>query len=253
MKNKKILLIGGKGGLGSALLEELSKNNKVIVAGKSCNENNNFEGQITYHYLNLLDTDTILNFFEKLESNNIKVDVVIFNSSINEFNNLENQSIESVHKIIKINLEGCILINKLSLNILKENGRICNISSVLGSVPLPFYSVYSSTKAAIKAFSQSLNRELIDTNKKILYYQPRAINTEMNSEQMNEFNKIMGSNSDEVKKVSKQIIKFINKDKNGIFNFQEKFFSFINLAFPTLIDNNIKKLMPKFKKLFEGK
>ena len=161
MKNKKILLIGGKGGLGSALLEELSKNNKVIVAGKSCNENNNFEGQITYHYLNLLDTDTILNFFEKLESNNIKVDVVIFNSSINEFNNLENQSIESVHKIIKINLEGCILINKLSLNILKENGRICNISSVLGSVPLPFYSVYSSTKAAIKAFSQSLNRELI--------------------------------------------------------------------------------------------
>lgn len=253
MKNKKILLIGGKGGLGSALLEELSKNNKLIVAGKSCNESEDFESQITYHYLNLLETDTILNFFKKLKSNNIEVDLVIFNSSINEFNSLENQNIENIHNIIKINLEGCILINKLSLSILKENGKICNISSVLGSVPLPFYTVYSATKAAIKAFSQSLNRELIDTNKKILYYQPRAINTEMNNKEMNEFNKIMGSSSDEVNKVSKQIIEFINKDKNGIFNFPEKLFSFINLTFPKLIDNNIKKLMPKFKKLFEGK
>lgn len=253
MNNKKILIVGGTRGLGKELVSLLSKNNQVFVAGSSCQKNHDFNQSPSFHYLDLVNTNSIISFFNLLKINNIKLDLVIFNASINLFNPLKEQNIEDIENILSINLKGCILINKFSLDHLQNDGIICNISSVLANIPLPCYSTYSATKAGIKAFSESLNREVIDTKQSVLFYQPRGINTKMNNKKMNEFNEIMNSKIDTPELVAQQIVAFIKKRKSGIFNFNEKFFSLINFLFPSLIDKEVKKNIISIKSIFNKK
>ena len=42
----------------------------------------------------------------------------------------------------------------------RGDGQIVNIGSMMGAVPYPYFTTYSSAKAGLKAFSQALRREL---------------------------------------------------------------------------------------------
>ncbi len=240
MNNKTIVIIGASGDLGQAIIGELHKNNRLIVTSRHY-QNDSLKESFSKQKLDVTNKESIYNFFERLEHSNIKIDGLIFNSGINEFDLLKNIDDESIHDILSTNLEGCILINKKTLPLLSEDGFICNIGSVLGSIPFPGYSVYSASKAGLKAFSQSLNRELIESKQKILYFEPRAMNTKMNSEKANAFNQALSNPVDKPEEVATLLIKQLKKRKSGIPFRAERFFSIINALFPKFIDKNILK------------
>lgn len=56
-------------------------------------------------------------------------------------------------------------------------GRIINISSVLGELSLPFAGVYSASKFAVEALSDSLRRELFGSGIAVSIIQPGPIET----------------------------------------------------------------------------
>jgi short-subunit dehydrogenase len=82
---------------------------------------------------------------------------------------------------ININLTGLILLTKKSLPLLlksKEAG-LMNISSGLGYIAKPFYSVYVVTKAGVRHFSEAMRRELIFENIHVMTVYPTATDTDM--------------------------------------------------------------------------
>lgn len=241
MKNKNILIIGGSGEFANSIINTLKIDNKIIVASSKFKGLNSFDTDLNYHHLDLSNQHSIQSFFEHLKNHNIFLDIVIFNSSINSFNPLIEESEHTIHTIININIQGCILVNKYSIPLLNKNGVICNISSVFGSIGFPYFSVYSASKSAIKTFSEALNREIQHTGKNVLYFQPRAIHTNMNSEHVISMNKELKSSVDQPNKVVTQLIKHIEKRKSGIPFYPEKIFSIINSLFPFIIDNDFKK------------
>jgi short-subunit dehydrogenase len=240
LDNKTIVIIGASGDLGQAIIGELHKNNRLIVTSRRY-QNDSLNESFSKQQLDVTDKNSIHDFFNRLESSNIKIDGLIFNSGINEFELLTNIEDNTIHNILSTNLEGCILINKKTLPLLNEDGFICNIGSVLGNIPFPGYSVYSATKAGIKAFSQALNRELINKKQCVLYFEPRAMNTKMNSEKAIAFNQVMGSTVDSPEDVARLLTKHIQRKKSGIPFKAERFFSIINALFPKVIDKNILK------------
>lgn len=58
-------------------------------------------------------------------------------------------------------------------------GKIVNMSSILGELPIPFAGAYCATKAALKAFSDSLRMELAPFGIKVITVQPGDIITNL--------------------------------------------------------------------------
>lgn len=252
MKNKTILIIGGSGEFANSIINNLKIDNKIIIASSKFKGLNSFNDLLNYHHLDLSNKNSIQSFFEHLKNHHIFLDVVIFNSSINSFNPLIEESEEKIQQILNINIQGCMLVNKYSLPLLKDKGVICNISSVFGSIGFPYFSVYSASKAAIKNFSEALNREIQNTGKNVLYFQPRAINTNMNSENILQMNKELKSTIDEPDFVAATLIKYINNRQSGIPFYPEKLFSIINFIFPFVINNDFKKKIITIKKYWRN-
>src|SRR6266513_4268659 len=52
------------------------------------------------------------------------------------------------------------------------NGRIINIGSVFGFLPMPFMALYSATKHAVEGYSESLDHELRTRGIRVLVIEP---------------------------------------------------------------------------------
>lgn len=74
----------------------------------------------------------------------------------------EESSIDQVRSIFDTNFFGLVRMTRAVVPHMRKQaaGRIINIGSVLGFLPLPYGALYSATKHAIEGYSESLDHEL---------------------------------------------------------------------------------------------
>jgi short-subunit dehydrogenase len=74
----------------------------------------------------------------------------------------EESSIEQAKKIFETNFFGLVRMTRAVVPQmrLKGSGRIINISSVLGFLPMPYAALYAASKHAVEGYSESLDHEL---------------------------------------------------------------------------------------------
>ncbi|QBC30652.1 oxidoreductase [Pandoraea sp. XY-2] len=74
----------------------------------------------------------------------------------------EESSIEQARSIFDTNFFGVVRMTRAVIPHMRQqrSGRIVNIGSVLGFVPMPFGALYAATKHAIEGYSESLDHEL---------------------------------------------------------------------------------------------
>jgi len=59
----------------------------------------------------------------------------------------------------------------------RRSGRIINIGSVLGFLPMPYMALYSATKHAVAVYSEALDHELRTMGIRVSVVEPAYINT----------------------------------------------------------------------------
>lgn len=74
----------------------------------------------------------------------------------------EESSIEQARSIFETNFFGLIRMTRAVLPQMRRqgSGRIINIGSVLGFLPMPYGALYAATKHAVEGYSESLDHEL---------------------------------------------------------------------------------------------
>lgn len=74
----------------------------------------------------------------------------------------EESSMEQARSIFETNVFGLIRMTRAVLPHMRRqaSGRIINISSVLGFLPMPYGALYAATKHAVEGYSESLDHEL---------------------------------------------------------------------------------------------
>ena len=94
-----------------------------------------------------------------------RIDVLVNNAGIECFSELESLTEEKIQSVISTNLTGAILLTRLVLPQMKQNGfgRIINMASTAGKHGPAWGAVYGATKAGLIAFTQSLRGELRGT------------------------------------------------------------------------------------------
>ena len=87
------------------------------------------------------------------------LDVLINNSGIIADRTIKKMQIEQFESVIRVNLTGTFNVTQKAAAILRENGRIVNLSSVSGQMGLFGQANYSSSKAAIIGLTKVSARE----------------------------------------------------------------------------------------------
>jgi 3-oxoacyl-[acyl-carrier protein] reductase len=92
------------------------------------------------------------------------LDILVNNSGIISDRTIKKMSIEEFESVIRVNLIGTFLVTQKAAAILRNRGRIINMSSVSGQLGLFGQANYSSSKAAIIALTKVSAREFARQN-----------------------------------------------------------------------------------------
>ncbi len=200
LKNLNIILTGATGVIGNSILDKLtSAGSNVLATGT--NEQKLKIIKDKYKDLNVLkfdvtNHDKIEKFVE--DCNKIflgKIDVLINNAGITQDNLSIRMKDEEWKKVIDINLTSTFLITK---NVIKKmlkskNGKIINVTSIVGHTGNIGQANYSASKAGIIAMSKSLALEYGKKNITVNCVSPGFIVSDMTAKISDEHTNLMKS------------------------------------------------------------
>ena len=152
LKDKVILITGSSQGIGKAIALKASE-----LGAKVCS-NDIDSGDFAADVSNLEQVEAMI---EKIKSQFGRLDVLVNNAGICLDKTLANMSQEEWQKVIDVNLTSVFNCCKAALPlIIASNGKIINISSVVGQKGNFGQSNYAASKAGIIGFTKSLSKEV---------------------------------------------------------------------------------------------
>ena len=116
-----------------------------------------------------------------------KIDYLIVNHGIWEYNPIDSMTDENLAKTIDTNLTGCFYLTRAVVPHMKREkfGSIVYISSTAGQRGESFHSPYAATKGALISLTKSLAGELADDNIRVNCVAPGWVVTDMSIDALN--------------------------------------------------------------------
>lgn len=185
--NKVIVVTGASSGLGEAIvLNLLNSGYQVIGVSRRKSEfklENEFEQKYLHISHDLSDTRDLHNLVKKIKNSAQNVYGLINNAAIGKDGVLPTLHNTDIEYQLRLNLTSPIILTKyLSREMLvRREGRIINISSIIASSGYRGLSVYAATKGGLEGFSRSLSRELGAYGITVNCIAPGFMETEMTS------------------------------------------------------------------------
>lgn len=184
------IVTGGTRGIGAAITEALAREHAHVAAGfskgkdsaEACAKRLRDEGHsISTHQGRVDDFEDCRRVVKEVLEQFGRVDFLINNAGITLDKTLRKMSSEDWTNVINVNLSGAFNMTKAVLEHMIErgNGRIINISSVIGSTGNIGQANYAASKAGLFGFTKSLALETANKGITANVVAPGFIGTEM--------------------------------------------------------------------------
>lgn len=159
MSEKVCIVTGGTSGIGLATVHAMHEKGYAVyeLSRRSC------EGGEAYHIsADVTKPETLTAAMEEILRQEDHVDVLINNAGFGISGAVEFTQTQDAKKQFEVNFFGMTQMTQVVLPILRRQGygRIVNLSSVAGAIPIPFQTFYSASKAAINAYTMALANEV---------------------------------------------------------------------------------------------
>ncbi len=188
LNGKVAVVTGASKGIGAEIARHLAAEGAAVVVNYSSSkegadrvvaEITKKDGKAVAVQANVAKEADIRRLFAEAKKAFGRIDILVNNAGIYEFAPLENVTAEHFHKQFDLNVLGLILSSQEAVKHFgPAGGNIINISSVVGTSPLPSASVYSATKAAVDAVTKSLAKELGPKKIRVNSINPGMVETE---------------------------------------------------------------------------
>ena len=188
---KNIFITGGSRGIGKGLVEQFSKNHKVIFTVRDKNQArlivDSFEhNNADYVIMDVGENESVQNGVKNLKSKISSVDILINNAGIlipglkHKINAIDTD-IDTIMETFNINTVGVLRVCKAIIPFMQPNSRIINISSGMGQLEgMGTGSLaYRLSKTALNAMSIVLSQELMEKKIKVNAICPGWVKTDM--------------------------------------------------------------------------
>ena len=156
---KKVAVVtGGSGGIGKAVAQRLLESGYTVY---EISRSGQSENGIAHRTADVTDEATVEAVFSDIHKEQGRIDLVVNNAGFGISGATEFTSIKDAERLFSVNFFGTAASIKASVRYLRETrGRIINISSVAGAIPIPFQSYYSASKAAVNALCEAVRCEV---------------------------------------------------------------------------------------------
>lgn len=162
-KQAKVALVtGASSGIGQATAELLAKAGYTVY-GTSRRGGNAGGAAFTMLSLDVTSDESVEAAVQELIRREGRIDLLVNNAGFGVAPaGAEESSIEQTKAIFDTNFFGIVRMTRAVLPHMRARGvgRILNIGSVLGFLPMPYGALYSATKHAVEGYSESLDHEL---------------------------------------------------------------------------------------------
>lgn len=185
--NKTVIITGASSGLGAETARHLVQNGAhVILGARRLDRLQQLADELGISHDHCVQTDVAdLAQVQALAQRALdlygRIDVLLNNAGVMPLSLLEEQKVDEWNQTIDINIRGVLHGIAAVLPTMKaqKSGQIINVSSVAGHVWGPMCAVYSASKAAVRAISEALRKEVKPYNIRSTILSPGAIASEL--------------------------------------------------------------------------
>lgn len=156
------LVTGASSGIGAATAERLARAGYTVF-GTSRRAAPDAPRPFQMLILDVTDDASVQAAVDEVMRRAGRIDLLVNNAGFGVAPaGAEESSIEQVQSIFDTNFLGVVRMTRAVLPYMRRqgSGRIVNIGSVLGFLPMPYGALYSATKHAIEGYSESLDHEV---------------------------------------------------------------------------------------------
>lgn len=211
-KSKVIVITGASSGIGLETANYLLKKGHIVygIARRQMSD-------LDFHFMqgDVTDSQRMNDIFQEIENKEGRIDVLINNAGMGISGAIEHTSDEDIKKIFDINVNAVVSLSRAIIPFLRRNngGKIINIGSVAGVIPIPFQACYSASKAAIEIFSMALNSEVKPFGIRVACVRPGDTKTGFTQARVK--NKVLEDENYD-KRIAKSIEKMEKDEQHGM-------------------------------------
>lgn len=182
LEGKVAVVTGGNSGIGLATAQRLvAEGAYVFITGRRQNEldaavaliGENVTG-VQGDVSNLADLDRL---YETVKQQKGRIDILFANAGVGEFGPLGEITEEHFDRVFNINVKGVLFTVQKALPLFTEGGSIIINASIVSIKGNPAFSVYSATKAAVRAFVRNWTLDLKGRGIRVNAVSPGPIET----------------------------------------------------------------------------
>lgn len=187
---KNVVLTGPARGLGLAISRRLHADGyHVIGVGRTLGDGYRElmdapgPGRASFHEFDLAQLEGIPSLLAAITKQHGPLFGLVNNAGIGRDGVLATMHAVDIGQVLRVNLEAPILMAKFACRamLVRREGRIINISSIIASTGFHGLSVYGASKAGLVGFTKSLSRELGKAGITVNCVAPGFMETEMTS------------------------------------------------------------------------
>jgi NAD(P)-dependent dehydrogenase (short-subunit alcohol dehydrogenase family) len=183
MRSKTAIVTGASSGIGEATAERLVKAGYTVYGTSRRGAGG---GSRPFHMLPLdvtsdASVEAAVGEVMRLEG---RIDLLVNNAGFGVAPaGAEESSIEQARSIFETNFFGLIRMTRAVVPHMRRerSGRIINIGSVLGLLPMPYGALYAATKHAVEGYSESLDHELRTRGIRVVVIEPAYTKTQFDT------------------------------------------------------------------------
>ena len=185
---KKVLITGASAGIGYALSKELVKRgSEVIVTARRkdrletlAQEIEKTGGKAHIFVEDLSIPESGKKLYDQIKSAGLNIDILINNAGYGRFGELTSNARDDYSKMLQLNVITLTDLCHLYIPdmITQGGGGIINVGSMASLSPIPYASVYSSSKAYVLMFSEAIRYEYQEKGIKVMALLPGGTESE---------------------------------------------------------------------------
>jgi len=190
LKNKVVVITGGAGGIGMALMRAfLEEKSNIVILDKNRKEgekiNRRFENEeqeVLFYEVDIADSADIDRTFDAILKRYSTIDILINNAGVFSSIPILDISAADWNEIMNINLRSALLCSQkvIPLMMEKQSGVIINVGSVGGQTGGIFAGAdYSASKAGIISLTKSLAKNFGKCGVRVNCVNPGPLETDM--------------------------------------------------------------------------